>query len=230
MVGQNSQRQLNLQMAVLIEPKLHINGQQAMVKVDEAVDDRGNDLSKNNQFGQNMASGNGWFWNANINLNTRIEPAKAGKVIKKLKGSIAFSVQTRTEKVEILDIQNAKNVSKTAADRHMTVQSCTKQGEQYVLQVTLSQDDLSPFDFQQMLGNPSSMMRMYDAEGRMLTGRYAGGGGGVGQTNCTFQFTRQDSGGDVGKKPGEPVKLIWEAPLETRQMTVPFEFTDLPIP
>jgi len=47
--------------------------------------------------------------------------------------------------------------------------------------------------------------------------RCAGGGG--------------EDGKDRGKKSvSEVTKLVWTFPTETRELTIPFEFKDLPIP
>ena len=37
--------------------------------------------------------------------------------------------------------------------------------------------------------------------------------------------------GDAAAPPNaEPAKLVWDAPVETRDVTVPFTFVDLPMP
>jgi hypothetical protein len=38
-----------------------------------------------------------------------------------------------------------------------------------------------------------------------------------------LRFSREEGG-------GEPVRWVWEFPVETRELRVPFEFRDLPIP
>ena len=43
-----------------------------------------------------------------------------------------------------------------------------------------------------------------------------------------IQFQRQNWNGT--ENAGEPVKLLWEVPVETKEIAVPFEFTDLPLP
>jgi hypothetical protein len=47
--------------------------------------------------------------------------------------------------------------------------------------------------------------------------------------NYNWNFSRNSWGGD-DQKPGEPYRLIWEIPLETRETTVDFSFKDLMLP
>jgi hypothetical protein len=42
----------------------------------------------------------------------------------------------------------------------------------------------------------------------------------------TLTFGRESWAGGAG----EPARLIWEMPLETGEIEVPFEFSDLPLP
>jgi len=53
-------------------------------------------------------------------------------------------------------------------------------------------------------------------------------GGGPDQMDIDIQFQRQNWNGT--ENAGEPVKLLWEVPVETKEISVPFEFTDLPLP
>jgi hypothetical protein len=55
-----------------------------------------------------------------------------------------------------------------------------------------------------------------------------GGGGGGDSMEINLQFQKQNWNG--GQSAGDPVKLVWEVPVETREVVVPFEFVDLPLP
>ena len=49
-----------------------------------------------------------------------------------------------------------------------------------------------------------------------------------GKLEATLNYTRGRFGNVPA--PGEPVKIVWEVPTETRDVTVPFELQDLPLP
>jgi hypothetical protein len=46
----------------------------------------------------------------------------------------------------------------------------------------------------------------------------------------SMEITYMRGNGPDGRPTGDPVKLEWEIPTETRDLTIPFEYTDLPLP
>ena len=81
-------------------------------------------------------------------------------------------------------------------------------------------------------------IRLTDAQGRewRRSGGSVNGGGNGTQMRYRFYgtFVRGNRRGGAANGAeaalGEPAKLIWEIPAEYREVTVPFEFNDLPIP
>jgi hypothetical protein len=74
------------------------------------------------------------------------------------------------------------------------------------------------------------MMSLYDDMGRLVAARATENGGDYGgnKIDATLRFVREPGVSDP--KAGEPYKLVWNAPLESKILPVEFELTDLPIP
>jgi hypothetical protein len=70
---------------------------------------------------------------------------------------------------------------------------------------------------------PQQTFRLVDERGMPLM-RLGNGnsGGGPDQMDIDIQFQRQNWNGT--ENAGEPVKLLWEVPVETKEVSVPFEF------
>ena len=75
---------------------------------------------------------------------------------------------------------------------------------------------------------PGAAIRLLDKDGKALSSRGWGGGGGPDEMSYNWTFARDAWGGD--EKVGEPFRLVWEIPTETRPMDVDFAFKDLPMP
>jgi hypothetical protein len=223
----NVQHDFQLGLCAFAEPKIKVVQSSYNVHVDEAVDDRGNSLVSESRMYDGMSNGQQWMWNLTANLNYP-DPDKVGKTIKRFKGKIKFLVQTKSETLDVPDILNVKNLQKTVAHRRMLIKECKKNGEQYEVQMTLYRDAMSQQDWQS-IQNPGYTVRLLDKEGHSLSANGWGGGGGVNEMTYNWNFTRNSWGGEEGKI-GEPHRLVWEIPLETRETDVAFEFKDLPMP
>ena len=69
-------------------------------------------------------------------------------------------------------------------------------------------------------------MRLVDAEGHAYTMGGITTGGNDQKMEYRYNFNR--FGGEA--RIGQPAKLIWDIPIETKEVAVPIEFRDLPIP
>lgn len=226
---QNVQRDFSISFVVLPEPKLRILQSSYEAKVEVAVDDRGTSLvptTASPEAGELM-NNNSFPYNVTARLSTAAPGG--GKRIARLRCSTQFLVQTRRDVIEVPDLLNARNVTKTVAGRRLVVRSVQKNGEQYSVSVSLYRDDLSRADWEQFR-SPSSQIQVLDAGGNAFSPRGWSGGGSDAEMQYTFEFARQPADGDESHRPGEPDKLVWELPLESRLMTIPFEFNDLPMP
>jgi len=153
---------------------------------------------------------------------------RPGKKIAKLRGGMRFVVQTRSETLDVPDVMKAKNVQKTIAGRRILLKEVKKAGDQYEVQTTVYRTGLSPAEWNAM-NYPGAAIRLLDKDGKPLSSRGWGGGGGPDEMSYNWTFAR-DAWGGGDEKAGEPFRLVWEIPTETRPMDVDFKFQDLPMP
>jgi hypothetical protein len=166
-------------------------------------------------------------------LAARLEypPQGAGKRIARLKGSAACSVIVRTETIEVPDLLNAANVTQQAGGTSLTVRSCRKVGEQYEVMLTVSGDAVAagPQVFMQRGPRASNqgMIRLVEGTGRelMQQGMPRISSMNNGRMDLTLKFAAQ-----APLMVASPLKLTWQVPAEVREVDVPFEFIDLPLP
>jgi hypothetical protein len=72
----------------------------------------------------------------------------------------------------------------------------------------------------------SKVIRLEDADGHIYQGG-GGGGGGGGKLEYNMSFSVPP---DRQKEFGPPAKLTWSIPTEMKEVTIPIEFKNLPIP
>ncbi|MCY2951878.1 MAG: hypothetical protein NTU53_07855 [Planctomycetota bacterium] len=222
----NVSRVCSIQMLVFAEPKIRVLQGSYVAKIEQAVDEKGNSLvGVPRAVSESMQPPSNWFWNLSVSLQP---PAGVGQRIAKLKGTVRFIVQTRAEKAEVGDVIGARNVTKVVGGKRFTLKGVRKQGELYVVQMTLYRSGWTANEW--MLMYPYNVFKLVDGKGNPLlrTSNAGGGGGGGDEANVNLTFRRQNwPGAEDG---GEPAKLVWEIPIESKEMVVPFEFRDLPMP
>ena len=221
----NVKRNASVQLLVYAEPKLRVLQSTYNARLEEALDDAGSSLISPGVQNDGLQPNNSWV----MTLNCSLTPTETtGNQITSLKGTGRFLVQTRSETAEVLDVLNARNVSRTVGGKKFTLKEVRKNGESaYQVTITLYRAGWNLAEWNYMY--PYSNFRLVDASGRSLARVNASGqGGGQDQTDVTLHFQRGSlAGGEVA---GEPVKLVWEVATETREIVVPFEFRDLPLP
>jgi len=226
-------RSCSLQLNVYTESKVHLLHDSGVLRMEEATDNNGNQLLSSED--QNDLSGctNGHQWNISINLKY---PPGAGDKIARLKGAMYFLVPTKTESVEIADIMSAKNVRCTCAGREIVVHKMQKNQNVYELHATVVRGGLNDQEWQELC-NPHDLLRLLDENGHVIPfNGMTESEGGEKQVNFTLTF---DAGSDMTSGRGadkatpaasKPAKLVLQIPTETREMAIPFEFTNLTLP
>lgn len=217
------QNQFVVHLTAFAEPKLRLVRATGAARVESAVDENGRSLALPNldvnQYGYYQQLGNAWQVSVPLsdipNIGTRIAT---------LKGSIAADLCTRFEHVEISDILSAKNVEKSVGDARVTLLDITRKGDLFELRIRADMrgSDLDPSRL------PINDVTLLDADGNALARRGSSGSGRNSSYEATVQFAAAQT--PDGKKVGEPVRLVWDVPVEVRPITIPFEFSELPIP
>jgi hypothetical protein len=209
---------LYIQFLAVIEPKLHVVGSVQSAWLRECIDDKGHSLLVPLPRGGVFVGPRQWW--VPFGANLRVVPGM-GRKIARLKGEFDFSVQLKSEPIEVDDLLTAKNVTRSAAGGAITVERCSLENGQYQLHLLISAPPAS--GIMAFVANPfGSNLRVLDAKDQPLqligTSR---SGNNDGRTALTLTYLA--NAGAVGP----PKRLKWEVTTEARQLTVPFEFHDL---
>jgi hypothetical protein len=209
---------LYIQFLAVIEPKLHVVGSVQSAWLRECIDDKGHSLLVPSPPGGVFVGPRQWW--VPLGANLRVVPGM-GRKIARLKGEFDFSVQLKSEPIEVDDLLTAKNVTRSAAGGTITVERCSLENGQYQLHLLISAPPAS--GIMAFVANPfGSNLRVLDAKDQPLqlisTSRSNNSDGRV-----MLTLTYIANAGAVGP----PKRLKWEVTTEARQLTVPFEFHDL---
>jgi hypothetical protein len=227
---QQTQSSISLRITAYVDPKIEVLELVAL-HLDEAVDENGNSILINLKYGEALSGGTGPPGPLSGSIRLAYSP-EIGKRIARLKGSARFALCTKRETWEVADIRNAKDVVRKMSPGTYTIRGLESQADSpsaYNLTIEIEQAggtrSLSPLTRYYVL-NPG--LRLLDADGQAY--RSGGGGGGTaggGPLRYTFGF--RDPANE-GQKLGPPARLIWNIPVEMKELVVPLELNDLPIP
>jgi hypothetical protein len=230
----NVSRSCQMQVVVYPEPKLRVLQLASPTRVVEAVDERGNALAPPAAGTEYMQTITTWPCSLYIGLQP---PLDAGRRIARLRGTGRFVLQAKSEVAEIADVVNAKEVTRTVGGKQFTLKEVKRNEDRYVVSISLMRAGFSANDWAYAgTYNTSNAFKLVDARGRPLyRWSFTNSGGGAEQMDYTIQFSRAPQAtakvqGAGGEPTGEPVKLVWEVPTESREVTVPFGFDDVPLP
>jgi len=231
-----------VQLTALPEPKLRIRKSEAMARLTEAVDDHGNSLlpeQANDDENGGFTTGPAGTWAFTARLKDATQ--NPGRKIARLKGSVRTVLLTQFQTVEVADVLTSQNTDRDLGGSKLVIKSLKKDEQNaslYHLTATVTlmtaagNDTSEEWERLEAVFN-SGDAKLLDAAGKPfgVQGRNIGGG----QNNTmdvTIDFTR-----DYGPAPnaeanklGEPSRLVLKVPTESKEMAVPFEFRDLPIP
>ena len=222
---QNIRRDMRMQFMVYPEPKLRVLQSSPNARLTEALDDKGNSILPTGNYSDYLQVRTDWICAMTAFLQPK---ADTGRRLASLKGTTRIILQTRSQTAEIPDILDARNVSKSVDGRRFVLKEVRLTNGVYVVQLTLYRAGWSPSEWNYLATYSNSTFRLEDAKGVPLLRSGVSPGGGADQVELTLQFRRQDSNGN--EVADEPAKLVWEIPTETREITVPFEFTDIALP
>jgi hypothetical protein len=217
-----------LQLTAFAEPKLHVLRAGNMVKLEEATDDKGNSLlpgpnAAPRYYGYYSGAG-AWHLFANLQY-----PKEPGTKITRLRASATFTVQTKSQKIEVNNLPGVKEHVEAAGGTRVTIHEFKKAGDsQYQLRIAIGQDAAGNGLWELMQNSIHTRLRVLDAAGRTWDSR--GWSTTSNNTELSMEITYVRGNSPDGHPVGDPVKLEWEIPTDTRDLTVPFEFTDVPLP
>jgi hypothetical protein len=217
------QRTFFAKFTVFCEPRFRLLRAPLGAKIEEAVDDKGSSLVPPKGTDSSLNFVTSWVYNLEGRLAYPKEP---GTRIAKLRGSVNFVAQTKSETIEVADPLTSPNVSRSVAGRKVVIKEVRRGAEEYEATVAFVRDGL-PAEQWENTTFPGNALRLVDAEGQQVVARGFGVGGKSEESTFVFKFEKEPP---RGSRIGKPVKLVWEIPTETREVPVTFEFRDLPLP
>jgi len=213
-------RDLRVGLRLFVEPKVSPYRIASVATLDTAVDEKGNNLVRPRQQWDDRNNGGGppsnWMREVTCLL---LFPENAGDRIAKLKGycTIATAGPPKTEK--IAKPLEQKNLDVKIDGTMVRLVEVRKTGDEYYIR--FAGDVNSPVfkDYERM----QNIVKLMDTNGKEFQrsgGSYGGGGRGA------FEFAVNFSGSGMSEAKEIQVTL----PTAIKEIRVPFEFTDLPLP
>lgn len=222
-----AQSQFGMNLNVYAEPKITVLRTGGSVRLDEAVDDRGNSLIPSENTARNFWGGyagvGGWALYAPM----RYPEKNPGARLVKFKGSTTFVIQTKMEKLELQNILTLHETTRTINGVQITFKELKKEGDVYQLHVRVGQSSFGGIEWQQLAEGLQTRLQLQDADGRPFDHRGMSSSGTNDSLEMTLDFARSPR--PDGKTQGDPARLMWEIPIETKEVSVPIEFHDLPL-
>lgn len=219
------QSDFTLNLFAFSEPKLKVVRSGSSVQLEEAVDDHGNSLipvgPDNRGF---YGGGGGGCWQLFCRLGW---PHNAGRRIKSLKGRTSFTVQTKSQTIRIDNLVSVKDKAEVVNGVPLTVRSFSKSDGGWELKLSITPDPQNPMGWIQLQQSMMNKLTIVDAQGTALDHRGMSSRGINNDIELNLQFAQSNR---PDGRSGEPLKLLWEFPLETKDLTVSFKFADIPMP
>ncbi|MGD0540024.1 MAG: hypothetical protein ABSB33_00765 [Tepidisphaeraceae bacterium] len=219
--GAQTSSNLSVQLAVMIEPKLRAVGAFAGNWMRQCVGEKGHDLVRP---GPPMNFGGGVRqWYVPLTTNLQVVPGM-GRKIAKLKGELAFDVQTKSELLELENLSSVHDVTRSAGDNTITIQTFDMERGQYQLHISIGGPAASSgrWDIMQNLTSSLEILDGKDLPLQLISTSSTSSIGG--QMSMTLGYFANSPA------VGPPKKLRWEITTETRHMTIPFELDDIDLP
>ncbi|MGE5611965.1 MAG: HEAT repeat domain-containing protein [Bacillota bacterium] len=230
--AQDIANSFSIQFRILADPKLRVIQRPRQIKLEEVLDEKGNSLAlpSPNNWGPNVPEPWSAGWLCDVSATLKYQP-DIGRRIASFKGSASFVTMSKSDTWQIPDVLNAKDVQHAMPLGKYTLHEVRQtQGGQYraTILIDLTAGPVPPQNPLVSLGTLQQCIRLVDANGR----GYAMGGGGGGSINAKrlsylIHFHPNDV---IAPKLDPPAKLIWDVPVELKEILVPIQFKDLPIP
>jgi hypothetical protein len=234
----NLTEEFNISLEAFAEPKLRVLDYSSVLKLLEVVDEKGNSLipppdrnapANVDVFG-NSREGYTSHWEIGASLH---HPKGCGKKIAKFRASTTLLVQTASAALE-LPLTGSNEVTRNVGPLRVTVAHLDSNR----CELTVYRDGRDDADWYQvrMQLNASEAKLLDDKDrvvGRSVSSMDADESPDSQRMVLRLRFAREgvEEGKDRQKRSASEVtKLVWTLPTQTRELTVGFEFRDLPIP
>jgi hypothetical protein len=214
--------------SVIHEPRIVLLGQSPQVKVTEAVDDRGNNLTPTITY----PAGPPPLVQSTGQINAGLPcPANYGRTITRLTGSVTFLIQTSAERIEIPITGNMQPFIRNIDGVALTIdQWQTDSPQQIRCAMHLRYDGADDAHWLQLAQALGNLHPVYlDASGTPLPAAHPMSLNTYqGQANADYLCIQQFYGGSDDML--HPAKLILDFPTGFELVEVPVHFENLPLP
>jgi hypothetical protein len=233
-------QEFNISLSAFAEPKLKVMDYSGAIKLLEVVDEKGHSLIPPQEDEAPVANTD-VFGNNNERHTTHWEmgatlhyPKGSGTRIVRLRATTALQVRIRSAELD-LSMAGARNVTKSVGGFRVLVKAL----DLAHCELSIYRDGRSDADwYASRLQLNASEARLTDEKGRVFA--RSQGSADIDESpdsqriDLKIRFAREgsDESNKESKKDGLPeaTRLVWEFPMEIRELRVPFEFRDLPIP
>lgn len=230
--NRNQNEYINLNFQIQSEPKTPILGT-TFTELISAVDDTGtsmapppNDPNYSSRSGYYSGGYRGYNVYASMNL---YRGGKGATIAKSIKGKVGVQMLAGTRpEISIaspVGIKNKKVVGRTV---EIDIESLAENQEQYTLSITVKKLGANGNEHDYTWSNNVwQKLELHDEKGQKLRNYGANNQNNTPNVvQMSMTFSREERN---GKKPGKPVKLLYNEWL-TAVTEVPFEFKDIPLP
>lgn len=224
----------------IAEPKLRVLRASYLARLDEASDDRGNSLLPTDDADEAARRGgldlaytgnNAGQWPFTARLT---HPKNMGTRLTVLRGRAMVQLQTRSETIEVPNILSAANVTRSVGGMTLAVRDVKKTADRYEVNLIVTREagraetGAEAIDWQRVQQSLTDLT-LVDDQGRMLERGSFSSGGTEQSTEVMMSFSATEAN-TARNRTGEPSKLIWRVATEVKDVLVPFEFKDVPLP
>jgi hypothetical protein len=215
--GQTFSNNDSIQFKLYADPKAHLLGLQNLATLTLATDDKGGSLiGPGNAVPQYVGNVQAMMANFNAPLHY---PNDGYTQVAKLKGMVDVTVAAKKETLEIPDLAAAGDKLFPIGRWTVQVNNFHVTGASGSFNLKIDTGGAPPNDIYTTAQN----IRVMDAAGHALNRMGGGGSGFNNEINYQASF---NSPAPIKT----PVKMVWDVVTETKTQSIPFEFTDLPLP
>lgn len=214
---------MNIELSVYGEPKVVVT-RAISFKLERTEDDHGNPLlpqTSRRMWGRRFRTGS-----RQLPMPFQRPPDEVSR-IGRLKGTLNVVIQTATDTWEVRDPASMSATTRLVDSVPVTLESffpARAGGEGYELQAALPTGYNSRGTQDEITELIRKRMKVLDENGRALNPPVVDSRGTNDGAEITADFTLPKGG-----RPGSPSRIVWEIPVETRQLVVPFDFKNIPI-
>ncbi|MDF2439758.1 MAG: hypothetical protein JWN98_742, partial [Abditibacteriota bacterium] len=224
----NISETLQVGMYAQLDPRLQIAAKAHSADIESVVDEMGRslllpthkhlDAPIMESYGIRMGT---------LDISLRLKPT-TGTRIARLKGSYRLRIATKSESWEITDLLKApqsKRITRLGTEQSLTFLSMQREGREWHVNVLVQNE--GPLRLRLPGGALGvGTLRLLDAQNRVFWERGSAFGGDSNSARGPFMFSTMDH----NHAESEPTKLIWTFPVEWKEVDLPFEFENLPLP